>query len=372
MEEMTLNLMLGLSPLIIPLWSTGFLLTGPHLWWQALLWVLPMGLPVLADYAGWRGGPPVHAPPRYLASAVIGAVAGLFVIDLGLLLEMSTRWRWSLEAGLENTLSDLLAVKFLLGSHGAHSSLLTGHELIHRRSRVANSLGRLLLALSCYHHFSIEHLHGHHRRVGREEDPATARFGETYEAFFRRSVTGQFKSAWKLESQRVHRRPAARLPWLGNKVLRGMIFESCWLVSILWIFGPAALLAYAVQTFMAIRNLEAINYVQHWGLVRNNRPPGAADAWRTDTWCSTHMLLGMAHHARHHQEPARPYFRLRPLAGSPKLPHGYFALMFLIAYRNERFQTLATAELGRLGLGPFSGHGHAHDQIHSQCQPGPQ
>ncbi len=48
-----------------------------------------------------------------------------------------------------------------------------------------------------------EHLRGHHVRVGTPDDPATARFGEAYEPFFRRTVPAQFRSAWRLELTRL-------------------------------------------------------------------------------------------------------------------------------------------------------------------------
>ncbi len=369
-----MNFMLALAPLLIPVWSTCFLFTGPHPWWQAILWVLPMGLPVLADFLGCRSRQPNWSPPAPLAAVVLGGIAGLFIADLWLLLEMSTQWQWKPGKGLMDTLVDLMAVKLLLGSNGAHSSLLVGHELVHRQAWIPRGLGRLLLTLSCYHHFAIEHIHGHHRRVGRVEDPATARLGESYNTFWWRSVTGQFKSAWQLENRRLRAVATGRERILRNQVLHGVLAETGLIICIAWIFGPAALLAYAIQTVMAIRNLEAINYIQHWGLSRGDRAPDARDAWYTDTWCSTHLLLGLVHHAHHHRQPAIPYPRLRSLPGSPRMPYGYFTLMFMIAYRNPRFQALATAELQRLGLGPFSNsdHHHPHHQIHSQGQTCPQ
>jgi hypothetical protein len=38
---------------------------------------------------------------------------------------------------------------------------------------------------------------------------------------------------------------------------------------------------------------------------------------------------------------------------SPKLPHGYYAMVALAQLRNRRFQELMTAELRRKKLGPF-------------------
>lgn len=52
---------------------------------------------------------------------------------------------------------------------------ITGHELIHRTwDPVSMLIGRWLLAFSFDTSFAIEHVHGHHRYVSTEEDPATA------------------------------------------------------------------------------------------------------------------------------------------------------------------------------------------------------
>lgn len=46
----------------------------------------------------------------------------------------------------------------------------------------------MTLAQTWYGHFSIEHNRGHHVRVATPEDPASARFGETFWEFLPRSV----------------------------------------------------------------------------------------------------------------------------------------------------------------------------------------
>ncbi|HHH38136.1 MAG TPA: hypothetical protein ENK50_00995 [Sedimenticola sp.] len=335
------------APLLIPLWTTGFLSTGPHAWWTVPAWLLPMALPVLADRCNWRGWHPGRPVPHPLAYVILGLLAGLFVINTGLLLQMAGQWRWHWP-GICHTLADLLAVKFLVGSNAALSGILVAHELIHRPGRFARTLGRSLLILCLYEHFFTEHLRGHHRRVGRPDDPATARPGESYRRFWRRSVPAQFRSAWRLESRRLYRHG---LPWWHHRVLQGILAEVSLLFAIGMVFGAAALSAFALQALMAVRNLEAINYLQHWGLTRRpGESPQAHHAWGTDTWCSTHLILGLAHHAHHHQAPGIPYAALSALPESPRLPYGYFFLVFLITYRNERFQALALQELQRRGL----------------------
>ena len=109
---------------------------------------------------------------------------------------------------------DTVAAMIAVGSSSGYSGIVVAHELIHRPGRRWQSLGRLVLATVFYEHFFTEHLRGHHVRVGTDTDPATARFGESFNRFYARTVPAQFKSAWRLEAegeQRELRRGRYRL-----------------------------------------------------------------------------------------------------------------------------------------------------------------
>lgn len=345
----------GLATLWTPCWSLGFLLTGPHPWWQSLIWITPMAVPVVADFIGWEK-PRSRCNPLtpFSANLLLLLLAAFFFINTGLLLYTAQSWQWHSLQTLGDTLAELLAVKFLLGSNATLSGILVAHELIHRPQTYWRLLGRCLLILCCYDHFYTEHIRGHHRRVGQQSDPATARFGETYSTYFRRTLPAQFCNAWRLENRRLRRSSGRRRSWLYHRVWQGIVAQGVLVAIIGFYFGPAALLAFLIQSLMAIRNLEAVNYIQHWGLRRDFGPPAFQHAWQTNAWCSHYMLLGLANHAHHHCQPRRPFYLLKDHRHSPRLPYGYFALMFFIAYRNHAFQKLATDELRRLRLGPFS------------------
>ena len=75
----------------------------------------------------------------------------------------------------------------------------TAHELGHKRASLERWLSRVALAQSGYGHFFIEHNRGHHVRVATPEDPASARLGESFYAFWPRTVLGSLRSAWELE-----------------------------------------------------------------------------------------------------------------------------------------------------------------------------
>jgi alkane 1-monooxygenase len=177
-------------------------------------------------------------------------------------------------------------------------------------------------------------------RVATPDDPATARFNESYHAFLRRTVVGQFVSAWRL----------------GRRdVIVGLVLQAALLVAIAYFAGAAALMAFVWQAYNAVTVLEAVNYFEHWGLTRSDGRPGLQDAWDSDSWLTEYTLIGLSRHADHHAHAARPYQELRAVPESPKLPAGYYAMVTLAQLQNRRFQALMTAELFRRKLGPFTG-----------------
>jgi alkane 1-monooxygenase len=108
---------------------------------------------------------------------------------------------------------------------------------------------------------------GHHVRVATPEDPASSRLGESFWAFWPRTVTGSLRSAWELQKTSSAR--DSRSLWhRGNDVL------NAWAITvILWLalvtgFGPAVLPYLLVQAFFGFSMLEVVNHLEHYGLLR--------------------------------------------------------------------------------------------------------
>jgi alkane 1-monooxygenase len=254
---------------------------------------------------------------------------------------------------------DLLSLDFLVAHVvvGASSgySIITAHELIHRRGRFDQTLGRALLCTVLYEHFYTEHLRGHHVRVATADDPATARFGESFHRFYRRTVPAQFASAWRLEKKRLGDESMSNLDprLLRSRVLHGLAAQAGLAAAIAALCGGVALLAFVLQAVLASRLLEVVNYFEHWGLERRGPRVGATESWDTHSWFTYWSLIGLSRHADHHTFGARPFQRLRVVEEAPLLPHGYVGTIFQVFVRNAEFRRLATAELERRKLGPF-------------------
>ena len=213
----------------------------------------------------------------------------------------------------------------------------TAHELGHKRASLERWLSKVALAPACYGHFFIEHNRGHHVRVATPEDPASSRLGESFYRFWPRTVVGSLRSAWGLESERLSRQDSS--PWtLRNDLL------NAWAISV-GLFGVlAALFGIAVLPFLLIQAvygftlLESVNYMEHYGLLRQKRDDGTDryercqphHSWNSDNVASNVLLYHLQRHSDHHAHPTRRYQSLRHFDAAPELPSGY-PMMIVIA-----------------------------------------
>ncbi len=249
---------------------------------------------------------------------------------------------WDLVGGI-------VSVGILCGGLGIN----VGHELGHRADRGNRFLAKLMLLTTLYQHFFIEHNRGHHRRVATPQDPATSRKGEGVYAFWWRSITGGFGSAWALEQGRLGRNGQGWASW-ANQMVRFTVVQLGALVLVAVIFGPKALVAWLFAALFGVLLLETVNYVEHYGLLREKLPGGRYERVRpVHSWNSNHplgrvLLFELTRHSDHHAYPARPYPLLRHHDRAPRLPTGYPG-MILLALVPPVFQRIMDRQLVREG-----------------------
>lgn len=217
-----------------------------------------------------------------------------------------------------------LATGIVVGACGIN----VAHELGHRNDAFSQHLSKLLLLPALYQHFFIEHNLGHHKNVATDLDPASARKNEILFVFWWRSVTGSWRSAWQLESERLNR--IDRPIWsLNNRMIRFISYQTLWLSTIYVIFGlkgVAGAVAIAVVGFLL---LETVNYLEHYGLRRRKldsghfEPVSPRHSWNSDHEVGRILLYELTRHSDHHYKSTRKYQVLRHLPESPQLPFGY-------------------------------------------------
>ena len=219
-----------------------------------------------------------------------------------------------------------------IGVAGA-AGINIAHELMHRPGRLQRALAEVLMTSVSYTHFCVEHVLGHHKNVATPLDPATARLGESLYRFLPRSLLGGLRSAWRLESERVARQGIKAMSLQDRRMRYALVLGLIY--AVLLGLSPAAALFFAAQGVVAFMLLEAINYVEHYGLQRKAQDGRYERVQPRHSWSSAHRmsawyLFNLPRHADHHFLASRPYPILRHFPDSPQLPAGY-ATMVLVA-----------------------------------------
>ena len=211
--------------------------------------------------------------------------------------------------------------------------ITVAHELIHRSNRFEQLLGRLLLLTTLYMHFAIEHVYGHHKHVATPHDPATAKKGENFYRFWIRTVPEQFFSAWSIEKERLSKR---KLPFfsLQNEMIWFIIIQLLLLISLGLFLSFSTMLVFVSSSVIAFTLLEAVNYLEHYGLERRmeSKRYEKVDhhhSWNSDFIISRMFLFELSRHSDHHATASRKYQILRTFDDSPQLPTGYPGMILL-------------------------------------------
>jgi len=215
-------------------------------------------------------------------------------------------------------------------------SIANAHELGHKRDSLERWLSRVALAQSGYGHFFIEHNRGHHVRVATPEDPASARLGESFYSFLPRTVIGSLRSAWRLERTRLER--MGRSPWtVRNDILSAWAMTALLFAALTVAFGPVVLPYLLGQAVLGFSLLEVVNYLEHYGLLRQRREDGRYErtrpehSWNSNNVASNVLLYHLQRHSDHHANPVRRYQALRHVDEAPQLPTGYAGMIVLAA-----------------------------------------
>ncbi|MGH8529746.1 MAG: fatty acid desaturase [Nevskiales bacterium] len=212
----------------------------------------------------------------------------------------------------------------------------TAHELGHKKGAFERFLGKLTLAPVAYGHFYVEHNKGHHKNVATPDDPASSKMGETFWAFLPRTMIGSAKSAWNIEQERLARN--GKSVWsLDNDNLQAWAMTVVLFGGLAAWLGVGALPFLLAQAFFGASLLEVINYIEHYGLVRQKEPSGRwerctpAHSWNSNHIVTNLFLYQLQRHSDHHANPTRRFQALRHFDDSPQLPSGY-ASMLIPAY----------------------------------------
>lgn len=169
-------------------------------------------------------------------------------------------------------------------------------------------------------HFTVEHVHGHHKRVATMEDPATAIKGITLYEFVPKSIKGGFLSAFNINPL-----------FTSLSVVGSLLF----IAGVYNFYGLKCTLYACFMAAGGIFFLELINYIEHYGLMRKKLPDGTYEkvtirhSWNAPHRISNYLTFKVQRHSDHHENSTKPYQMLCTYENSPQLPHGYLVCLMI-------------------------------------------
>jgi alkane 1-monooxygenase len=216
----------------------------------------------------------------------------------------------------------------------ATAGTVAGHELTHRTAKPFDLfLGRWMLAFTADTSFAIEHVYGHHVRIGTVSDPATARRGESFYQFTRRSTIFSYVHAYQLERARLAKLGKTIWNPLNSPFMMGNLENLSFFVVAYAMAGFTGLAIWFVVAFTGKQFLELTNYFEHYGLVREpSQPVQPRHSWNSNHWMSSNVLYSLARHSHHHAEADAPYWTLRAYPNAPMLPAGYLSMIIIALF----------------------------------------
>lgn len=101
-----------------------------------------------------------------------------------------------------------------------------------------------------------------------------------------------------------------------------------------------------IEAFGSIFYLEAINYIEHYGLLRKKQDNGHYEkvtikhSWNAAHRFSNYLLFKLQRHSDHHENSYKPYQILVTMKESPQLPHGYTVMILMSFVPKKWFQIM--------------------------------
>ena len=237
-------------------------------------------------------------------------------------------------SSINHSYLELFGKAFAMGIMCGTYGINVAHELGHRPNWLDQFLAKTLLLTSFYMQFFIEHNRGHHKYVGTPEDPSSGRYNEPIYSFWFRSMFFVWISAWNLEFERLKR---LNLPKFhpSNQMLQFQLIQLGFLIGIYFLGGLEAAIMMRLAGFLGAILLETINYIEHYGLVRQKTESGMYEiVTEKHSWNSNHiigrlLLFELSRHSDHHAKSTKKYQELRSLDNAPQMPTGYPGMMVL-------------------------------------------
>lgn len=233
-------------------------------------------------------------------------------------------WRMQAGIGVAGTLPTLLALSGAVISLvwlNAVPNVPVAHELMHRKDAFSRGLARFICAFFGDAHRDLPHVYTHHIHFDTEADADYAPRGMTVYPFMWRCTKRNFEEL--VAAARKRSAVTGLALWSPRNFL---FWELALLAAIPIAVGLYGGLLAGVLTLtaqiMAKFGLEALNYIQHYGLVRvPGSPTRLHHTWNHLTWLDRTIGYEITTHVDHHIDPDLRFDQLVPHPEAPQMPN---------------------------------------------------
>ena len=345
MQKLFVNLRYFLTPSLIFLSLIGIVLGGPWVWLGVALFISSIVVDFItsavramhSDPAGFDDhGEPYGIP--WVLNTMMYLQYPVFVM-----LQLALAWRvFEYVSGAPLGSVEVLGVTLNTGVSGVELigatlsaglylglGIMFGHELAHTKGP-SFVLSRWMMALSGIAHFCYAHVYNHHLELGCDDDPATSPRGRSIYMHYPLSHFGQSYFLYNMERQRLHRQGVPFLSW-KNRWLRGYAM-SIPTVFLFWLAGGWTGLGIMLAVWLiAAFELEVLNYLEHYGLIRERGEPiDYRHSWDVGHSPVTQWgFIEIGRQADHHDRGETHFWELEDV-GAPDTGYGYYAMFAMI------------------------------------------
>ena len=205
--------------------------------------------------------------------------------------------------------------------------IIYGHELSHNKKE-GFLVSRLIMALSGASHFTYAHVYNHHLDLGHEDDPATAPRGRNVYSHAWLSHAGQSQYSYDLERSKLKRQKKSFFS-LSNKWIVGYLYSLPSIFLFVWAGGVIGVLALIVVWVISNFLLEALNFMGHYGLIREKgKPVEHRHSWDNDNLFTSWFFIEIGRQGDHHVRGETYFWELDDV-DAPNYGIGYFSLFAL-------------------------------------------
>lgn len=356
MNKFLINIRYLIAPIFILAAMYGVFIGGPWVWTGVYLLGMGIIFDTLMSIRTRGAGVDEHGDTNGIPAFQNGVMYAMLVVFV--LLQLNIAWRiYEYVTGVPFGVTEVFGISVYQGITGAQLAgavlssgifagigIIYGHELAHTKG-FSFVIARWMMALSGSSHFCYAHVYNHHLELGCEDDPATAPRGRSLFMHFPKSYFGQSKFLFSMEKQRLARLNIPFLSW-QNRWIRGYAM-SLPTIFLFWIAGGWIGIA-CMATIWIISNfeLETLNYLEHYGLIREKGEPiDYRHSWDNSTMLTSWFFIEIGRQADHHDRGETHFWELDEV-GAPNSGHGYFTL-FAMALFPPVFHSLMKKELGK-------------------------